>query len=466
MKRRDFINTGILTTLAGGLISPKLLAGNSTIDGDRRHEQAKNIIFLVSDGMSTGTLAMADLLLQRKEGRSSTWMSLYQHNRVRRALMDTASADSLVTDSAAASSAWGGGVSVNNGALNTSPNGVAYTSILQKFKSAGKSVGCVTTVPITHATPAGFCISADSRRNQENIALMYLPLRFDVMMGGGADYFSNAKRKDGKDLLRDFTAAGYHSVLTKDEMETAQAGKPVIGLFANDGLPYALDQRSDDNLTNTVPSLASMTRKAIGLMSGNPNGFVLQVEGGKVDWAAHANDIGAMLYDQIAFDDAVAIAVEFAEKHNDTLIIIKTDHGNSNPGLIKSSNVGKKFDMLQQQKYSNEWVLNGIDKNHTTAQVIERFNFAQGIVLKEEEAKNILSDYASLSDDGIYNARKLPYRKVALIQQSYTSVGWSGMDHSADFVELAMLGPGSDLLSPFIKNTDLHRMMLDATGMA
>jgi alkaline phosphatase len=122
--------------------------------------------------------------------------------------------------------------------------------------------------------------------------------------------------------------------------------------------------------------------------------------------------------------------------------------------------------MLQQQKYSNEWVLNGIDKNHTTAQVIERFNFAQGIVLKEEEAKNILSDYTSLSDDGIYNARKLPYRKVALIQQSYTSVGWSGMDHSADFVELTMLGPGSDLLSPFIKNTDLHRMMLDATGMA
>jgi alkaline phosphatase len=66
-------------------------------------------------------------------------------------------------------------------------------------------------------------------------------------------------------------------------------------------------------------------------MSQNPNGFVLQVEGGKVDWGSHANDIAASLYDQIAFDEAIAVAIAFAEKRDDTLVIVTTDHGNSNP---------------------------------------------------------------------------------------------------------------------------------------
>lgn len=92
--------------------------------------KAKNIIFLVSDGMSIGTPTMTDLLMQRKLGKESKWMNLYRENKVHHAFMDTASADSLVTDSAAAASAWGGGVRVKNGALNMGPNGIEYKPIL------------------------------------------------------------------------------------------------------------------------------------------------------------------------------------------------------------------------------------------------------------------------------------------------------------------------------------------------
>lgn len=465
MKRRDFINTGIISTLATALISPKLLARDTISKKQEIFGKAKNIIFLVSDGMSTGTLNMADLLLQRKEGRSSKWIELYRENKVSRALMDTASADSLVTDSAASSSAWGGGVRVRNDSLNVGLDGTKYKPILQKFKDSGKSVGCVTTVPITHATPAGFCINANDRRNQEDIASMYLPLRFDVMMGGGLEYFIPSKRSDRKDLLSDYKVQGYQVALTKEEMNRTSAEKPVLGVFYTNGLPYTLDQQMDNKLIGKIPSLASMTQKAVSLMANNPNGFILQVEGGKVDWAAHANDAGAMLYDQIAFDEAIAVAVEFAEKNNDTLVIITTDHGNSNPGLIKSIEVDKKFDTLQQFKHTNEWILSGINKNHAPAQLRERINYAQGIVIKEEEAQNILNDYSLLSDEDLYNPYKLPYRKFAQIQQNYTSIGWSGMDHSADFVELAMFGPGSESLKPFIKNTELHTIMLEATGI-
>ena len=155
MRRRDFLNIGALATVSSAFVTP-VMAGTARNFTSGTKGKAKNIIFMVSDGMSHGTLNMADLLLQRKEGRSSHWLKLYREQKAHRAYMDTASADSMITDSAAGSSSWGGGVRVNNGALNMGADGTSYKPILQKFKEKGKAVGCVTTVPITHATPAGF----------------------------------------------------------------------------------------------------------------------------------------------------------------------------------------------------------------------------------------------------------------------------------------------------------------------
>lgn len=126
MKRRDFFKGSSALLGASLITSPSLLA-QSDIRDNVKTGLAKNIIFMVSDGMSTGTLNMADLLLRRKEGRPSNWISLYEQNRLKSAFMDTASANSLVTDSAAASSSWGGGKRVNNGSLNTNPDGSENT---------------------------------------------------------------------------------------------------------------------------------------------------------------------------------------------------------------------------------------------------------------------------------------------------------------------------------------------------
>lgn len=465
MKRREFLSCGVLATVAGTISIPALAFGSSVNEKRKSYGAAKNIIFLVSDGMSNGTLNMADLLLQRKTGHGSQWLQLYRDNKIKHALMDTASADSIVTDSAAGSSSWGGGVRVKNGSLNVNADGTSNKTILQKFKDAGKSVGCVTTVPITHATPAGFSISTKNRGSQEEIANLYLAHRFDVMMGGGTEYFSKEKRKDGKDLFADFVSQGFSVVRNKTEMENAPTDKPLLGVFYEDGLPYTLDQKSDATLLATIPTLADMTKRAIAQLSKNPNGFVMQIEGGKVDWGAHANDVGALLYDQIAFDEAIAVAIAFAEKHEDTLVVITTDHGNSNPGLIKSHNVDSNFDRIQQFKHTNEWILNKISKNDSVSAVVERIQEAQGYAITNDEAREILTHYADLDNGGIYNAYKLPFKRLAQIQQSYTSVGWSGMDHSADFVELAMYGPGSELLNPMVKNIELHNLMLKAAGV-
>ena len=467
MKRRDFFKGGSAALLGTTLLSPfdsiaSAISGPSNKDG----KLAKNIIFLVSDGMSTGTLNMASMLLQRKEGRQSHWLSLYEQNHVSRALMDTASANALVTDSAAASSSWGGGKRVLNGAINVNADGSENTPILQKFKKAGKAVGIVTTVTATHATPAGFSVTSKKRSDEPGIAAKYLEIGLDVIMGGGLENFSPSLRKDKQDLFSTAKQKGYSIAQDRKSLLALENQKTLLGIFNEGALPYSLDRSGDSGLIERTPTLAEMTRQAIKTLSKNKNGFVLQIEGGKVDWAAHANDVGALLYDQIALDEAIAEAIAFAEKDNDTLVVITTDHGNANPGLFYGAKANDNFDRIQKFRHTNEWVLNGIDKNTTTAAFIEKLEAAQGYAIKQEEAKSILQHYQQLDEQGLYNPRKLPYKYLAQVQTAYTSVGWGSMDHSGDYVELAMFGPGSELLKPFVKNIELHNLMLNATGVS
>lgn len=464
MERRNFLKHSSLVLVGAGLFKSasgeNVVASQSVANG-----LAKNIIFLVSDGMSSGTLTMADLLLQRKEGRTSQWVQLYSDNLVRRALMDTASASSLVTDSAAASSSWGGGVRVKNGSLNVNVDGSFNKPILQKFKAAGKAVGCVTSVPVAHATPAGFCVNNNKRGDMEEIAADYLKLRFDVMMGGGTELFTSDGRKDKRDLFKEFTDGGFNVLQNRNQLLNIKGvnNKPILGVFNPTSIPYALDRENDTELKERTPTLAEMSKAAIEQLSKNKKGFALQIEGGKVDWAAHANDAGGLIYDQIAFDDAVKVAMDFAKTNKETLVIITTDHGNANPGLF--SGPDKNFERLINFKHTNDWVLMGINRNFSSKQVIERLEAAQGYAITDEEAKTILSHYEKLDESGLYNSYKLPFKTLADIQRKYTSIGWAGTDHSGDHVELAMYGPGSEKLKPFVINYELHNFMLNAAGV-
>lgn len=465
MNRRKFFRSGSIAAIGGAILSPfDLLAKDTTADLSGKGKKAKNIIFLVSDGMSTGTLNMTDLYLNRTFGKSANWLQLYKENRVSRALMDTASASSIVTDSSAGSSSWGGGVRVPNGALNVGANGEHYLPILQKFKKAGKMVGCVTTVPITHATPAGFCVNSASRNSQEDIAGQYLDLQFDVMMGGGNQYFAADKRKDKKDLYAAFAAKGYQVAKTRNQMLAASNDKPVLGVFGEDAVPYYIDRNNDSNLKNTVPSLAEMAQKAIDRMKNHPKGFVMQIESGKVDWAAHANDIAGLIHDQVEFDEAIKVAIDFAQNDGNTLVIITTDHGNANPGVIYGKNANANFDSIQKYKQTNEVILNSIHAGDSVAKVREIIEAGNGTTISEDDAKTILSYYDGLQKEegGLYNYKKVPFKTLSEMQKKTNSVGWISMDHSADYVELAMFGPGSELLKPFVKNTDLHYLMLQA----
>ncbi len=468
MDRRKFFKIGSVATVGTGLLYPLNGLAQPLDIPTYSNKKPKNIIMMVSDGMSSGTLSMTDIFLNRKYGKPSNWMSLYHENKVSRALMDMASASSIVTDSAAASSSWGGGHRVSNGSLNVGPNGEAHTPIWVKFKKAGKMAGCVTSVAITHATPAGFCANSNKRNAQDDIAEQYLERGFDVLMGGGDNFFNKDKRKDKQDLYTKFKNKGYQIAKSRAELKNLQAKAPVLGVFADDALPYYIDRNSDTELQRHVPTLAEMSAKAIEVLSQSHNGFVLQIESGKVDWAAHANDLGGLIHEQIQFDEAIKVVMDFAEKDKETLVIITSDHGNANPGIIYGKYANDNFDAVQKYKQTNEWILNSFSEKSSIKQIIETVEYANGSILSEEDAKHILNYYAGLEkqEDGLYNYRKLPFKTFAEIQSKTNSVGWISMDHSADYVELAMFGPGSEKLKPFIKNTDLHYFMLEAAEVS
>ncbi|WP_433832574.1 alkaline phosphatase [Flavobacterium anhuiense] len=462
MNRRRFLKGS--SVLAGLFtLSPSVILSNDLEAISKKGKKAKNIIFLISDGMSSGTLQMANLYSQNILEKNGNWMNLYKENKVSRALMDTASASSAVTDSAAASSSFGGGHRVKNGVLNIGPNGEKYLPIWQKFKNAGKKAGCVTTVTITHATPAGFCVNSDSRNAENEIAEMYANLGLDVMMGGGDEFFNPSKRSDKKDVYKIYENKGYQVLKQKSDLEKIKKGEKTLGVFASGALPYTIDRNNIEALQQS-PTLAEMSAVAIDQMKDHKNGFVLMIEGGKVDWAAHANDIAALIHDQLAFDEAVKTAIDFAEKDKETLVIITTDHGNANPGLIYGADAVKNFNSIADYKYTNEYILNSIHADFNLQQVKDWIKETNKISLTDDEAKHLLNFYSGLEkqEDGLYNYKKLPFKAYSEIQKKHNNVGWISMDHSGDYVELAMFGPGSELLKPFVQNIDLHYLMLEA----
>jgi alkaline phosphatase len=467
--RRNFLRTGAASAFMLGSGMWTTGAVNAAVKKVQAEGKAKSVILLVSDGMSSGTLAMADIMLRRRDGRESHWMTLYDRPDIRRGLMDMASLNAIVTDSAAASSSWGCGYRINNGGVNWGPDGEQYTPVLRYFKEAGKGTGLVTTTRLTHATPAGFAANVPDRGMENEIAVQYLEREYDVMLGGGSRFFDKDRRRDGRDLYADFTGAGYHVVRDKHGLFNLPNDRSgVLGTFYDDHVPYTLDHINIPEYRENIPTLAEMTQIALNRLSRNQNGFILQVEGGRVDHAAHGNDVGGLLYDQIAFDDAVGVAVEFTEAHPDTLVIVTTDHGNANPGLngqgsgYMDSNMN--FDRIRDFKYTNTWILSELNEESTVGQIQERVEEATGLQITGREAVTLQDSYQGLYRS-VYSMMSRPWAVFGQILANYTSVNWVGTAHTADYVELSAFGPGSEAIGGLTRNTELFDLMTQSAGV-
>ena len=463
LQRRAFLRAGLVGSV--GLTLPRSTA---TAQPSAERGRARNVIVMVADGMSLGTLILAERYRQREGAHGTNWMALYGQPGVSRALMDTASANSIVTDSSAASSAWGCGQRVNNAALNMSPDGRPLTPVMHLAAGAGVATGLVTTATVTHATPAGFAACSKDRNAEASIAEQYLAARIDVLMGGGSQFFDTASRADGRDLYGDYTRAGYTVVRDAAGLRAAPASGRLLGTFSKSHMPYTLDTRADATLASTVPALADMTRAALARLSTSTRGFLLQVEGARVDHAAHANDIGGLLFDQLAFDEAVGVVLAFAAGRTDTLVVLTSDHGNANPGLngIGTSyrDTNACFARLARLRQTNSSAIAALGVRATPASIRERVFAATDVSLSDDEVDILRRALRHQHHDG-YKVRDAPLIALAQVLANHLSIGWTGVTHTSDMTELVAFGPGSEAITGIVRNTALFTLMTSALDL-
>jgi alkaline phosphatase len=372
MIKRTFIAANLAVILAVVSVSSAYAVG-----------PAKNIIFFLGDGMGPTVVTAARIYQYGERGSLKFEQAMQRTARIK-----TYSNDAQTTDSAPSMAAYMTGVKANNEVISMTANtiasgvnkpsvdpitlvansvnncvagnGAAVPTILELAKANGKAVGSVTTTELTHATPAATYSHICNRNAQFHIAAQLAPngvgyntalskaadLGVDVLMGGGRNHFTpyvpvtNATgRSDGRDLLVEMALpanGGYTVATTKAAMLAAPVTTTkFIGLYsAKSHLEYELDRVAQTTagvgLGVTQPSLSEMTVKSIQMLSQNPNGYFLMVEGGRIDHALHNTNAKRALVDTIAFDDAIAAAIAEVKKTDptlaNTLIVVTADH--------------------------------------------------------------------------------------------------------------------------------------------
>ena len=414
---------------------------------------------MVSDGMSPGVLTLAESYSQLTRKKGTQWWSLLNDRKAARGLMDTASANSMVTDSAAASSSWGGGERVNNGAINISPGGKTITPIAEILKKKGTRIGLVTTATVTHATPAGFAASVPKRGDENTIAPQYLD-RVDVILGGGSGFFDKKDRPDKRDLSGDFAKAGYGVVSNRDALLAAREEK-LLGTFTRGHLPFSIDRNHNPEMAAKVPTLTEMADAALTRFLASDKPFLLQIEGARIDHAAHLNDIGALLHDQLAFDDAVAAVLALIGTRDDILLVVTSDHGNSNPGLNGMGNgygeSTQRFAKITNFKASHERLLAewGKMKGRSAEQVTELVRTHLDFTLKPEQADAL---FEIVRKHPVIEWNEQLGKPEGLLGQfagNHTGIGWTGTTHTSDPTLISALGPQSDRFTGMVRNSDV-----------
>lgn len=268
-------------------------------------KKPKNIIFLIGDGMGTAQVTAA---LTANKGKLN--MAQFPYS----GFHQTQSADRYITDSAAGGTAMACGKRTKNGVIGMDENLSPVKSILEIAEDQKMATGLVSTSGITHATPASFIAHQPNRNMYEEIAADFLKTDIEVFIGGGQDHFS--KRKDKRNLLNELSEKGYCVAFGMDDILNCSSNK-LAGFIASGHGPRQMERGE---------MLVKSTEKAIDILSQDKDGFFLMVEGSQIDWGGHANDMNYVVTEASDFDRAVGVALKFALKNKNTLVVVTADH--------------------------------------------------------------------------------------------------------------------------------------------
>ncbi|MDC8755482.1 alkaline phosphatase [Erythrobacter sp. sf7] len=467
------------------LLTALLLASTAASPALARHHQAeapaepraKNVILFIGDGMGISTITAARIYEAQKRGESGEENSLSFERFPNVALVKTYNTNAQVPDSAGTATAMNSGVKTSIGVIGIGPEaekGVCSDALAhplpligEEAKRRGLALGIVTTTRLTHATPAAvYARSADrdweadsnipdDQQGQgcKDIALQLSEADFDVALGGGTAAFygrnKGGRRAESEADLPAAWAARSGGMVVKDAAGLAAApmDRPVLGLFHPSHMTYMAERRPE----SPEPTLTDMTAQAIARVSGDPDGFFLMVEGGRIDHGHHAGQAGYALEEAVEFARAVQWAVDHTDPA-DTLILVTADHSHvfTIAGYPRRGN--DILGLVVPPKGSGE------DGGDGTSPLLAADGKPYTTLGYANGPGGLLS-----KDDGDHDhGRPMPETGISARQQSLVPLG--SETHGGEDVALFATGPGAQGARGVIEQNRIYSIMRKALG--
>lgn len=471
---------------------------------EEESDAPKYVFLLIGDGMSSPQINIAEAALandefvadQAKSTKDIVIGELAMTTKFQHIGMQTTHAeDRYITGSAASATALATGHKTTINTISMSgDHSDSYTTMAEMARDKGMKVGIVSSVSIDHATPAAFYAHTETRNNYDVIDQHLIDSDFDYFAGGCVRWNKWTDNLEG--YVANLETAGYSFVNTRAAFEAvnAETGKvfATLNKFStntSDGcaLPYVLDL--DEYDTDNDITLSEFTAKGIEVLD-NEDGFFMMVEGGKIDWACHANDVVSATHNTVEFDKVVQLAVDFYNEHPDeTLIVVTGDHecGGLTLGYA-GTGYETAFEILSEQKVSYLSYTNTVaswNDDMTFEQALEsvKENFGLG-----DAEKNVLlalsgSDSTKLeaafnrsmlgADGGMLSEEETliygyydPFTvTVTHILNNKAGIEWASYSHTGTPVPVFALGNGAENFIGYYDNTDIGKRIIEVAEL-
>lgn len=439
--------------------------------GTMASKAPKYVFYFIGDGMGVGPVMATEAYNRLVRGED---VRLTMTTFPVASVAMTYSFSSPITDSAAAGTALSTGFKTRNSMLGMNPDTVAITSIAKFLNDKGYGVGIVTSVPIDDATPGAFYAHVPSRSHYDNIAA--------DLAASNYNFFAGASLRGNKETVESVVESGgykiYHGM---DEYNASgKSGKTLIlspKELASNNIGYTID---------SIPgalNIPDLTRAAIAhLQKDSPKQFFLMVEGGNIDWAAHANDPGATIKEIINFDQAIRIAYDFYLAHpNETLIVVTADHDTG--GMAIGQRYGKvPFEYVDYQRISKAAFMekcsemlknNEVPTWEEMKQYIKDNTGLFGIIpVSDKEAAELESVYTEVFVNHDTKEYKTLYDsfngfvvKLFNLLNKKDNLGWTTTYHSGNMVPVYAVGVGADAFKSLNNNVEIPRKIAKITGV-